>query len=194
MRCLVKKKAKTKETYTIILPKIFGEKEIGVTFVSDPNLLIGRKIIINALEVSDNMNKYYLKILFRINRVEGNKAFTEFYGTECTQDYISRMVVRRVRRIDVIQDVVTKDKVKLRIKSLCVVSRKAKSSVQKNIHKKIEEVIKREIEGMNLDDFVRSLISDEIKMRIIAEVKKIYPVKNFEIRKIERLSVKEMEQ
>ncbi|MEM5829252.1 MAG: hypothetical protein QW040_00620 [Candidatus Aenigmatarchaeota archaeon] len=191
---MVKKKAKTKETYTIILPKIFGEKEIGVTFVSDPNLLIGRKIIINALEVSDNMNKYYLKILFRINRVEGNKAFTEFYGTECTQDYISRMVVRRVRRIDVIQDVVTKDKVKLRIKSLCVVSRKAKSSVQKNIHKKIEEVIKREIEGMNLDDFVRSLISDEIKMRIIAEVKKIYPVKNFEIRKIERLSVKEMEQ
>ncbi|MEM5766254.1 MAG: hypothetical protein QW423_01305 [Candidatus Aenigmatarchaeota archaeon] len=191
---MVKKKVKTKEAYTIISPKVFGERELGVTFASEPNLLIGRKVIISALELSDNVNKYYLKFLFRITKVENDKAFTEFYGSECLQDYISRMVVRRVRRIDTVQDLITKDKVRLRVKSLCVVSRKAKSSVQKSISKKIKEVILREVESMGLDDFVKSLVSDEIKAKVLTEARKIYPIRNFEIRKVERLYLREMEQ
>jgi small subunit ribosomal protein S3Ae len=187
----VKKKAKVKETYTIISPKVFGEKEIGVTFASEPKQLIGREVILSALELVENVNKYYLKILFKINRVEGNKAFTEFHGTECLQDYISRMVVRKVRRIDTVQDLLTKDKIKLRIKTICVLSRKAKSSVQASISKKIKEVIKQEVESKNLDDFVKSLISDEIKTKILVEARKIYPIKNFEIRKVEVLPVRE---
>jgi len=190
----VKKKAKTKEDYVIISPKVFGEKEIGLTMASDPKLLIGREIILSALELTENVNKYYLKILFKINKVEGNKAFTEFHGAECLQDYISRMVVRRVRRIDTIQDVFTKDGIELRVKCICVVSRKAKGSIEKAIRKKIEEIIKQEVEAKNLDDFVRGLISDEIKTKIIEETKKIYPIKNFEIRKVEVLSTREKEQ
>jgi small subunit ribosomal protein S3Ae len=190
----VKKKAKVKETYTIISPKVFGEKEIGVTFASEPKQLIGREVILSALELTENMNKYYLKILFKINRVEGNKAFTEFHGTECLQDYISRMVVRKVRRIDTIQDLFTKDNVKLRVKSICVFSRKAKSSIEAKISKKIKEVIKQEVESKNLNDFVKSLISDEIKTKVLKEARKIYPIKNFEIRKVEVLPVKEMVQ
>jgi small subunit ribosomal protein S3Ae len=187
----VKKKAKVKETYTIISPKVFGEKEIGVTFASEPKQLIGSEVILSALELTENMNKYYLKILFKINRVEGNKAFTEFHGTECLQDYISRMVVRKVRRIDTIQDLFTKDNVKLRVKSICVFSRKAKSSIEAKISKKIKEVIKQEVESKNLEDFVKSLISDEIKTKILVEARKIYPIKNFEIRKVEVLPVRE---
>jgi small subunit ribosomal protein S3Ae len=191
---LVKKKAKVKEAYTIISPKVFGEKEIGITFASEPKQLIGREVILSALELTENVNKYYLKFLFKINRVEGNKAFTEFHGTECLQDYISRMVVRRVRRIDTVQDILTKDRVKLRVKSICVLSRKAKSSVQKSVSSKIKEVIKQEVESKNLDDFIKSLISDEIKTKVLVEARKIYPIKNFEIRKVEVLSVREMVQ
>jgi small subunit ribosomal protein S3Ae len=183
----VKKKAKIKETYTIISPKFFGEKEIGTTFASEPKQLIGREVILSALELTENVNKYYLKFLFKINRVEGNKAFTEFHGTECLQDYISRMVVRRVRRIDTIQDILTKDKIKLRIKGICILSRRAKSSVQASVSKKIKEILKQEVESRNLEDFVKSLISDEIKEKILIEARKIYPIKNFEIRKVEVL-------
>lgn len=194
MRCLVKKKARTKEAYTIISPKIFGEREVGTTFASEPKLIIGRKIILSALELTENVNKYYLKFLFKINKVEGNKAFTEFYGTECLQDYISRMVVRRVRRIDIVQDILTKDKVKLRVKSMCTLSRKAKSSVQSSVSKRIGEVIKQEIESRNLEDFVKDLVSDEIRARVLVEARKIYPVRNFEVRKVEVLPARKMVQ
>lgn len=182
---MVKKKARAKEWFTILAPRVFGEKEIGVTLASDPKNLLGRELTLSALELVDNMNKYYLKLSFKIVKVEGKKAFTEFHGSECMQDYIARMVVRRVRRIDTVQDVLTKDKVKLRVKSICVISRRAKSSVEKSLSNKIKEIIESEISSKTLEDFVKNLISDEIKNKIVQEARKIYPIRNFEIRKVE---------
>lgn len=187
MRFLVKKKVKAKEWYTIISPEIFAGKEIGRTLAGEPKLLIGRKISLSALELMNNINKYYLKISFRINKVEGNRAFTEFCGSECLQDYISRMVVRRVRRIDTVQDLMTKDNVKVRVKGIAVISRRAKSSIQIKISNRIKEMLKQEIENIKIDEFVMKLLSDDIKTKVLSEARKIYPVRNFEIRKVEVL-------
>lgn len=193
MRYLVKKKAKAKEWFAILAPKVFGEKNIGFTIAAEPKELLGRELTLSALEVVDNIDKHYLKLSFKIVKVEENKAFTEFHGSECMQDYIARMVVRRVRRIDTIQDLVTKDKVKIRVKSICVISRKAKSSVEKNLGNNLREMIKKEVESKSLDEFVKSLISDEIKNRIIQKAKKIYPIRNFEIRKVEVIGKEEQQ-
>lgn len=182
---MVKKKSKTKDWYTIISPKVFGEREIGRTFASEPELLIGREIYLSVLELTDDINKYYMKFSFKINRVEGNEAFTEVHGCQCMQDYISRMVVRRVRRIDTVQDLMTKDNVKVRVKGIAVISRRAKSSIEVKISNRIKEILKQEIEVMSVNDLVERILSDEIKMKVLAETRKIYPVRNFEIRKVE---------
>lgn len=191
MRCLVKKKAKAKEWYAIISPKLFGEKEIGKTFASEPKLLIGRKVYLSVLELADNINKYYMKVSFKITRVEGNKAFTEFYGSECMQDYISRMVVRRVRRIDTVQNLMTKDNVLVRVKGIAVISRRAKSSIEVKMSNRIKEKLKQEVENSTIDDFINKLLSDEIKNKVLSEARKIYPVRNFDIRKVEVPPAKE---
>jgi small subunit ribosomal protein S3Ae len=191
---LVKKKAKTKEWYTIISPKVFGEKEIGKTLATDPKLLMGRKIFLSAIELTDNINKYYMKFSFKVNKVEGNKAFTVFYGSECMQDFVSRMVVRRVKRIDTIQDLTTKDNANVRVKGIAVISRRAKSSIQVRISNKIKEILKQEIERITIDNFVEEILSDEIKMKVLSEARRIYPVRNFEIRKVEAPTSKEMVQ
>lgn len=191
---MAKKKSKTKEWYAIISPKVFGGGEIGRTFSSEPELLIGRKIFLSALEITDNINKYYMKFSFRINRVEGNKAFTEFHGQRCLQDYISRMVVRRVRRIDTVQDLKTKDGAGVRIKGIAVISKRAKSSIQVKISNRIKEILKQEIEGMMMDDLVEKILSDEIKIKVLTEARRIYPVRNFEFRKAEVLPSKEKAQ
>ena len=194
MKHLVKKKAKTKEWYTIISPKMFGEKEIGKTFAGEPETLVGRKIYLSALDLTNNINKYYLKFSFKISKVDGNKTFTEFYGSECLQDYISRMVVRRVRRIDTVQDLTTKDGIKLRVKGIAVISRRAKSSIEVSISNRIKEVLKQEVEKTERDKLVEEILSDELRMKVLTETRKIYPVRNFEIRKIETVHAKEMAQ
>lgn len=185
---MVVKKAKAKEWFSIVAPKIFDEKEIGKTITSDPKNLINRRIEVSAIDLTNNLEKYYLKFSFRIKKIEGNKALTEFDGSECLRDYISRMVVRRVRRVDTVQDLITKDGKKIRVKGLAIIPRRIKSSIQKKVGNKIKELLKIEVENSTLDEFVKKILSDEIKNKILKEARKIYPVRNFEIRKTEFLS------
>lgn len=182
---MVTKKTKAKEWFTIIAPKIFNEKDIGRTTVSDPKNLMGRRIVLSLMELTNNFDKFYMKFIFKINRVEGNKAFTRFDGSECLRDYISRMVIRRTSRIDTVQDLDTKDGVKVRVKGIAIIPRRIKSSIQIKIRNRIKEKLKKEIEAITLEDLVEKIISDEIKMGVLAETRRIYPVRNFEIRKTE---------
>jgi len=183
---MVTKKTKAKEWFTLIAPKMFKEKEIGRTLVDDPEKLIGRRVTLNIMELTNDFDKYYVKISFRVKRIEGKKAYTEFDSSECLRDYISRMILRRIRRIDTVQDLTLKDGAQLRVKGLAVVSRRIKSSIQVKIRSKIKDFIKEYVEKMSLEDFVNDLIKDEMKYRILGEIRRTYPIRNFEIRKLER--------
>lgn len=178
-------KIKGKQWITIISPKIFGEKEIGQTLVTTPENLVGKNVVLSAVEVIGDFNKYYLKFRFKVKSVLAGKAYTEFNGSECLQDYISRMVLRRVRRIDSVQDIVTKDNIKVRVKGLTIVSKRVKSSLESKIREYVSELIKSMVESYTSEKLIEKFISNEIKNAIIKEGRKLYPIRNFEIRKIE---------
>jgi len=184
---MVTKKAKAKEWFTLIAPKMFHEKEIGRTPSDDPAKLIGRRVTLNMIELTNDFEKFYLKVSFRVKKIEGNKAYTEFDSSECMRDYISRMILRRIRRIDAVQDIPLKDGSKIRVKCLAIVPRRVKSSIQIKIRNKIKDLIKEEVEKLSIEDFVNKLLNDEIKRRVIREVRGTYPIRNFEIRKTELL-------
>lgn len=182
---LAVKKAKGKEWFIIIAPKIFEEKEIGKTLASEPENLLNKIISLSAVDITNDLNKYYLKFKFRIVKIDGNKAIAEFDGSECLQDYISRMVLRRIRRIDTIQDLKTKDGIAIRVKVLTTISKKATSSIEKTIRDYVSKLVGKEVESLTLDEFLRRMISNELKTKVLKDVRKIYPVRNFEIRKTE---------
>lgn len=176
---------KTKEWYQILAPEAFGGKEIGKTLAVEPSALIGKRINLSAIELTNNFSKYYLKFTFKITKAENKVAYTDFDGTECLRDYLSRMVLRRVRRIDTVQDLVTLDKRTVRVKGLAVIGRRAKSSIQIKISKKIKELLKTMVEKTTLEDLFNQMVSDEIKIKIMNEIRSTYPLRNFEIRKTE---------
>ncbi len=158
---------------------------MGKTTANTPESLIGKTINLSAVELTNDINKYYLKLKFKINSVNGDKAFTQFYGSECLQDYISRMVLHRIRRIDSVQDLTTTDKVKLRVKGLTIVSKRVKSSITVKIREFVAGVMKKEVEESTLDEFLQKMLSNEIKNKILREGRRIYPIRNFEVRKTE---------
>jgi len=178
-------KLKGKQWFTIIAPKYFGEIEIGKTISSTAESLIGKNIDISAVELTNDVNKYYLKLKLKINSVDGDRAFTQFYGSECLQDYISRMVLHRIRRIDSIQDLTTKDNVKIRVKGLTIIPKKAKSSVAIKIRAFVSDFIKNQVEESTLEEFLYKMLSNELKTKILKEGRRIYPIRNFEVRKTE---------
>lgn len=178
-------KLKGKQWFTILAPKYFDEREIGKTISSTPQTLIGKTVNVSAVELTNDINKYYIKLKFKINLVDGDKAFTQLNGSECLQDYISRMVLHRIRRIDSIQDLTTSDKVKIRVKGLTIVSKKMKSSVAGKIRQFVSEVIKKQVEESTLEEFLHKMLSNELKNKILREGRSIYPIRNFEVRKTE---------
>lgn len=181
------KKAKAKQWFTILAPKNFGGKEIGKTLTGDPEKLVGRRIIIPAVELTDNYSKFYMKFTFKITEVNGTTVHTNFDRLEAMRDYISRMVLRRVRRIDTIQDLKAKDGAHLRVKGLTIVSRRVKTSIEKKIRERVIEMIKVNVEKNNLEDLVEKILSDELKNRVLQEIRRIYPIRNFEFRRIDVL-------
>lgn len=182
------KKAKAKELVTIIGPEVFGKKEIGKVAVAEPETLVGKKISISILELMNNANKFYVKFIFRITKVEGNTAYADFAGSEVMRDFVSRMILKRIRRIDTVQNLQTKDGRKVVVKGISTVSKKVKSSIEKIIRSRIKETLESEISQTNYDDFIISLTTDDMKFKVLQEIRKIYPVRNFEIRKTKVLS------
>ena len=181
------KKSKGKEWITIVAPKFFGGKEIGKTLTAEPEKIVGRVLSLSAMDLIDDLNKYHLKFMFRIVKVEDNKAITEFKGSECMQDFISRMVLRRIRRIDVVQDIKMKDGVNVRIKVLATISKKATSSIEKAVRLFIHQLIKEDVERMTLEQLLNKIISNDLRAKVLKESKSIYPIRNFEIRRTEIL-------
>lgn len=177
------KKAKAKEWYTIIGPELFEKRELGTVVVTEPEQLIGRKISMSILELINNFNKFYVKFIFKIVKIDGTNAYVEFNGSEVMRDYVSRMILKRIRRIDTVQNLETKDGKKVVVKGIATVSKKVKSSIEKIIRSKIKEMLQQEIAEMNFEDFIINLTTDDLKFKILHELRKIYPVRNFEIRK-----------
>ena len=182
------KKLRGKEWYVLVAPKLFKEKEIGETPVGDAKTLIGRKIETYLINLIDDLSKYYLKFHFKVKEIEDNKAKTEFAGLECLRDYISRMIRYGIVRIDTIQDLTTSDKVKLRVKTITITSKKIRKNVEISLKRFVEEKIKKNVESTKLNDLIRKIITDDLKRNILNEGSKIYPVRTFEVRKVERLS------
>lgn len=179
------KRLKGKEWYTLIAPKMFKEKVIGETPVGDPKTLMGRKIDVHLINLIDDLSKYYLKFYFKVNEVKGDKAYTEFAGLECMRDFISRLIRYGITRIDTVQDLTTKDKKKIRVKTIIITRKKIKKNVEIDLKNFVEEQIKRNVESNTLDEFIEKLIDDTIKNSVLKEGRKIYPIRAFEIRKIE---------
>ncbi len=178
-------KLKGKQWFTVLAPKYFGEKEIGKTVSTAPETLVGKTISVNAVELTNDINKYYIKLKFKIDSVNSDKASTKFDGSECMQDYISRMVLHRIRRIDSVQDLKTSDNVTIRIKGMIIISKKAKTSVAGRIKDFVSEVIKKEVEDVTLEEFIQKMLSNEMKSKVLKAGRVLYPIRNFEIRKTE---------
>ncbi|MBI2579855.1 MAG: hypothetical protein HYW27_03060 [Candidatus Aenigmarchaeota archaeon] len=179
-----------KKWYEIVAPKLFGEKRVGETLSVDPSSLIGRKIEASMLEISDNYQRFYVKAQFQIVSVEGDRAFTKFVGHDIMRERLYRMVQRYGRRVDCIQDVATKDGVRMRVKTVFMLIKRVGTSVKNSCREHALGVVEKVAKETNFEDFVKMAISGELQNIIREDVTKIYPVGGIEVRKTEVLPEK----
>ncbi|MDI6721070.1 MAG: 30S ribosomal protein S3ae [Candidatus Aenigmarchaeota archaeon] len=174
-----------KKWYEIVSPKMFGEKKIGETLSVDPSSLIGRKIEVSMLEIANNYQRFYIKPQFQIVHVEGDKALTKFIGHDVMRERVYRMVQLHGRRVDCIQEVTTKDGVKVRVKTVFILIKRVGTSMKNSCRAYATRVVEDAAKETGFEDFVKMIVEGELQQRVRREVTKIYPVGNIEIRKTE---------
>ncbi len=133
------------------------------------------------------------KIKLIVDNIEPNRAITSFYGIDTTRDELSSLIKKRKTLIEAVQDVKSNDGYMLRVFTIAFTrespqqKRKtnyALSSQQKEIRKRICDIISKEIAKSNATDILNLFTSDIVEKKITKEVSRIYPVKNVKVRKI----------
>ncbi|MVT13442.1 MAG: 30S ribosomal protein S3ae [Euryarchaeota archaeon] len=185
----IKDKWKAKSWYKILTPESLGLKEIAETPAETPEQVMGRVAETTLYNINGDIKKEYVKLYFKVNKIDGNQAFTHFIGHDVTQDYIRRLVRRRRSRIDAIFPVTTSDGYTIRVKITAIADKRINSSLKSAIRKKIIEAVLNNGTKMNFYEFVNYMLSDKIVQDIEKNVKSVYNIKKIEVRKSNLLSI-----
>jgi len=117
--------------------------------------------------------------------VKDDKAYTQLNGIELLRDFVARMVRKRTSRVDLIEDITSKDGVKARYKLLLITKRRVKTSTKKDIRKAMKEVLEEFVKSNEFKDVVLAFLNETLHRKIIERTNKIYPVGYFDLRKLE---------
>jgi len=181
------KKKKQKSWYTIVAPKVFGEKTLSETPSVDSKNVIGRKVNVTLSDLTGDFKHFHTVVTLKINEVKDLKAYTEYNGQTLISDKIARMVSRWKSRIDAVEDVDTKDGHKLRLKNMVITRKRVNTTIKSEIRKKVFEETRNYCKGKDLESIINDIFSNKMQRHIFQSAKNIYPLQSVEIRKTEVL-------
>ena len=179
---------KKKEWYTILSPKVFGANPIGETVSDMPKKVIGRIITVNAKELTGDFKKSHIEIKLLIINIEGTNAITEIKGYSVTRPYLSRFLHKGMDTLDVVHDLKTSDNHSVRIKCMATIGTKIQAEKKKLLRQRFKVELNRIMTGMTLDNLVFIASTNKIQKEIGNNLKKTYPLRFVEIKKIQLLA------
>ena len=178
-------KWKSKIWYEILAPPQFGEKFVGETPASSPELVVGRRVEVSVSDLTGKIRQSHMKLHLEIEKVAGKTAKTRVIGYELSRSYLRSIVRRRRRKIELIKDYETKDGKRVRIKAVAITARKCHTSQAEAIRKVMDEILEKRVKEMSFDELLQSVLDYKLQSEMRSASNKIYPVANMEIRKIE---------
>ena len=181
----IKDKWKAKVWYNLLAPEMFNKQLLGETPSDVPEKLIGRIAEVTVQDLTGDFSKMHIKLLFKVNQVQGQDALTQFVGHDMTSDYIRRLTRRKRTRTDLTIDVTTKDGWKMRVKPMAITDRRIQSSKQRVIRAIMKKTVADTAAKQSVGEFVKGIISGDLAKTIALGCKPIHPVSRVEVRKSE---------
>ena len=179
---------RAKNWYQILAPAEFNRANIGETLADEPGKLIGRIIEATLGDITGDWTKQNTKMIFRIEEVGGNSAYTSFLGHELTKDYMRSLVKRRTTKIDANLVVTTKDGFKLRLKPLVFTVKRARTSQIESIRKIMVATVIARSKELTFNELVADTVNGKVSAEIYKATKNIYPLRRAEVAKSEVIS------
>ncbi|MCX6706592.1 MAG: hypothetical protein NT001_00410 [Candidatus Woesearchaeota archaeon] len=173
---------KRKRWHKILAPKLFNEQVLGETIALEPNMIVGRTVSVNLMNLTRDMKKQNMNLVFEIIRVMGDTAFTKVKYFEVSPSSIRRFVRKGKTRMDDSFAYKTADNETVRIKTLFIASGKIKNSVGTALRKRSREFLANLMKNSKRDTIIQDVVSYKMQREMRDAVRKDYPVKVCEIK------------
>ncbi len=164
---------------------MFGKKQIGETPTTDAKLLPGKVIEVSLPEVGGPGQKFYVKLKFKTDKLEGKSVLTKFHGLSLMNEHMYRIVRKRMQKTELVTYVDTKDGWKLQLTFIAMLNRNTNSSVQTEVRTSSDKFLKDFAAKSTIGDFVKAVTAGTLQHSIRKTGNKIYPIRFSEITKIE---------
>jgi len=181
-------KIKKKRWFKIFAPKLFNEKLLGESFVTDQNLLLNKYVTVNLMGLTGDIKKQGIDMTFRVSALRPEGATTEIISFELVPSAVRRLVKRGNKAIEDSFTVKTKDDVIVRIKPLVFTRTKSKGSTATQIRKTMKTLLIRRIQTIGYYNLIMDLVGYAIQRPLRDELNRIYPIRTCEIRIMKKIS------
>lgn len=182
-------KVKEKKTWIEIKAnEAFENKFLGEALAKESKELLNKRIEIGLPELYENSQRFFVKVIFKILKVEENSCIAYFDGHEILREYISHIVRRGITRVDNNIVVQTKDGSKIRVKGILLFASRVSYPICKKARKIMDEIITNVAKNNNIDDFAKLIILGDLGKLIKERCEKLYPISVVDIRKSEVIS------
>jgi len=184
-------KWRNKKWLDLRAPDYIGDESIGQTPASDISQIIGRTINLSLMDLTNNFNdlNYYLK--FKVTKISGNRAKTEFIGQALNRDYRRSQIRNHRSQIEGVFNLNLNDGSRVRITAFAVTFSRAAHNTKKEIRKAMRESITEIVTQLNFPAFVNKVISYELRDELFEPANEIFPVKLLEVSKVKVLRLPE---
>lgn len=177
-------KIKRKRWFPIFAPKFLGQREIGESYLSEPELAKGRVLKISLRDLTKNIKDQNIYVSLRINEAGGNDLQTEAVGYAYMPFFVRKLVRVGTGKVDDSFVLKTADGKDVRLKPLAITVFAVNGSVKTAIRKKLREMLGEEVAKLSFDSLITDLIRYRLQMEFRKKLNKICPVRELIIREI----------
>ncbi|MGY5143048.1 MAG: 30S ribosomal protein S3ae [Candidatus Nitrosopumilus sp. bin_32a] len=190
----VKDKWREKRWVTVYAPDSFNNVPIAYVPITDDENAVGRVLEVTLYDIlKGDPSQHQYKIYFQINKIEGDKAMTIFKRYEYSKEFLRSLVRRGSSKINFSIDIKTKDGYIFRIKLLALTHRQLNTSRQHALRLIAQDVIRKTIPEMTIDQFVQATCYSKINSDVMAAFKKVIRVRHVGLEKVKLIRTADKE-
>lgn len=179
----VKDKWRSKDWYSIVSPSYFGGSEVASVPADDSSKLIDRVVDSTLYDLTNDFAHQYLKMFFQVTEVAGKTGHTIFKGHEYSRDYLRSLVRRRTTRVDIIDNITTKDGYQLRLAVSVFTLARIRTSQEHILRIIMKRIVEQRAKELTFDQYVQEMVLGKIASDIYNEAKMVTPLRHVGIRK-----------
>ncbi|MBI5389605.1 hypothetical protein HZB01_04465 [Candidatus Woesearchaeota archaeon] len=166
----------------MLAPVYLGGSSLGETRVYQTSDALKKSMVLSLATLTGDIKKQNMKLVFTGVSVEGNNVRTTVSAVTLMPAAIKRLVRRERDRVDDSFVCLTADNQRVRIKPLVITSNATVQSLRTKLRKAMRTVLRKRIRALTYEQLINEVIGFKLHSAVRESVRKVYPLKAFEIK------------